>query len=554
MRCVQLLAMVLLVAPSNAHGVRGHRGVVSSEHRLASEAGASILRQGGNAIDAAVATSLAVGVVNPSSCGIGGGGFMLAFDRRTGTVAAVDYREAAPASASRDLFVRDGAVAPQLSLYSGLAVAVPGEVAGLVAILDRLGTLPLAAVAAPAIAYAREGFRIEPHLAKAIGRQRERIQTHPRLAAILLRPDGTPLQAGDLLRQPELANTLERISGAGAGAFYEGPVADAIVASVRDAGGVMELSDLKDYRAVWRQPVHGRFDGYTLHGMPPPSSGGGVLVTILNVLSGDDLLSLGHNSPTYLHLLAEAMQFGFADRAAAYGDSDFVEVPLSQLLSRARAPRLRRLLSAATTFSPSFYGNRLMETDHGTSHVSIVDGNGNAVACTTSINTGFGSMLVAGDTGIILNNTMDVFSAQPGVPNVYGLVGSEANAIAPRKRPLSSMTPTIVTRDGEVVAVAGASGGPFIITGTLQALLNTLIFEQDAAAAVAAPRIHHQWVPPVLMLEKGIRPIDREVMRRLGHQDVELAGMGAVQLIRRWPDGSLDGAADPRKGGEAVGW
>ena len=257
-----------------------------------------------------------------------------------------------------------------------------------------------------------------------------------------------------MLRQPDLARTLEHVASSGAPGFYDGPVAEAIVATVRAAGGVMTLSDLADYRPIWRPPVHGRFDGYNIYSMPPPSAGGGVLVTILNVLSTYDLTALEHNSPTYMHLLAEAMQFAFADRAALYGDPDFVDVPLAWLLSPARANQLRRRLSAATTFSPRFYGSRFAAGDRGTSHLSVIDSDGNAVACTTSVNTAFGSMLTAGDSGIILNNTMDDFSAQPGVPNVYGLIGAEANAVGPKKRPLSSMSPTIVTRDGKAVAVA----------------------------------------------------------------------------------------------------
>ena len=552
MWCV--FAALLCALPAVAFGLRSEHGMVASGHRLASEAGITMLRQGGNAIDAAIATSLALGVVSPSSCGIGGGGFMVVFDQRTATVATLDYREAAPAAATRDLFIRNGAAVPELSLWSGLAVAVPGEVAGLAAASQRFGSLPLSVVAAPAIEYARNGFPIGEHLAQMIAGQRDRIAAHPRLAALLFRADGTPLQADDVLRQPDLARTLEHVASSGAPGFYNGPVAEAIVATVRAAGGVMTLSDLADYRPIWRPPVHGRFDGYNIYSMPPPSAGGGVLVTILNVLSTYDLTALEHNSPTYMHLLAEAMQFAFADRAAFYGDPDFVDVPLAWLLSPARANQLRRRLSAATTFSPRFYGSRFAAGDRGTSHLSVIDSDGNAVACTTSVNTAFGSMLTAGDSGIILNNTMDDFSAQPGVPNVYGLIGAEVNAVGPKKRPLSSMSPTIVTRDGKAVAVAGGSGGPFIISGTLQALLNSLVFNQEASAALAAPRIHHQWAPPVLMLEDGIRPIDRSALRRLGHQSTSVPKIGAVQLIRRSPDGWLDGAADPRKGGEAVGW
>jgi gamma-glutamyltranspeptidase/glutathione hydrolase len=545
-------AMLMLVSALPARAASGWRGVVAAEHRLASAAGIAILRQGGNAVDAAVATALAVCVVNPTSCGIGGGGFMVIFERRRGRVFALDYREAAPAAATRDLFVRDGAAVPALSVRGGLAVAVPGEIAGLDAALRRFGTLPFAVVAAPAIAYARDGFPIGAHLAESIAAEHERLRARPPLAALLLRPDGAPRQAGDTLRQPALAATLERIAREGPAAFYTGPVADAIVASAGESGGILSRLDLAAYRPVWRTPLRGRFRGYDVYGMPPPSSGGGVLIEALNLLHADDLRALEHNSATYLHLLAEAMQLGFADRATFYGDPDHVRVPLADLLALPRATSRRRRLSAATTFSPAFYGAAAGRDDAGTSHLSVIDAAGNAVACTTSINTAFGSMVLAGDTGIILNNTMDDFSARPGVPHAYGLVGSHANAIAPRKRPLSSMTPTIVLRDGEVVAVAGGSGGPLIISATLQVLLNALGFDQDAATAVAAPRIHHQWLPPVLLVQPGIPPAVRHALGRAGHRIVEMPRGAAVQLARRAADGRLDGAADPRKGGEAL--
>ena len=548
-------ALLLALAPAVAsHAETGQNGMIAAEHRLAAEAGLRILQRGGNAVDAAVATALAVGVVNPTSCGIGGGGFMMVFDHAARRVSALDYREAAPAAARRDMFARDGKAVPELSLRGGLAVAVPGEVAGLFAVLTRFGTMPFATVAESAIAYARDGFAVEPHLAEGIARFADAIRQQPALAAILLHSDGTPLLSGETLRQPALADTLERIAHDGEPAFYSGPVAAAIVDSVRASGGVMTRHDLASYRAKWRPPLEAEFRGYDVYGMPPPSGGGAGLITALNMMRADDLNALEHNSPTYLHLLAESLQFAFADRATYYGDPDFVRIPVQALLSPQRGRTLRHRMSAATTFSPPYYGDHTLGDDAGTSHVSVVDRAGNAVACTTSINTTFGSMLVAGDTGIILNDTMDDFSTQPGTPNVFGLIGSEANSIAPGKRPLSSMTPTIVTRRGQVVAVAGGSGGPFITTGTLQVLLNVLAFGQDAQAAVAAPRIHDQWVPPYLMVESGIGPNERWALHRLGHQDVDTPGGGAIGLVLRGADGRLDGAADPRKGGAARGW
>lgn len=554
MRHAVVAGFILLVCASGALAAQGRRGMIAADHRLAAEAGLAILQEGGSAADAAVAAALAVGVANPSGCGVGGGGFMVAFDHRSRTVTALDYRETAPAAATREMFMRKGKAVPELSLSSGLAVGVPGEVAGLLAMLERYGRLPFSAVAAPAIRYARDGFPVESHLAGMIATNVDRIRLRPGLAAILLDENGEPLREGDILRQQNLARALEQIAAGGAAAFYRGPIADAIVDSVRAAGGIMERADLERYWPVWRTPVHGRFRGYDVHSMPPPSSGGGVLIELLNMVRNDDLNALEHNSPTYLHLLAEAMQFGFADRAMYYGDPDSVHVPLPFLLSSKHAARLRHRLSAARTFPPDFYGSRAEDVDHGTSHISVVDVDGNAVACTTTINTAFGSMIVAGETGIILNNEMDDFAAQPGVPNVYGLVGSEANAVGPGKRPLSSMAPTVVTRDGEAVLVLGASGGPTIITSTLQTLLNILVFGWGAEAAVAAPRVHHQWWPATLAAEGGIPHSTRATLERVGHQITDATALGSVQVVWRREDGSLDGAADPRKGGEARGW
>lgn len=546
------ILLLLLAVPAAA--ASGRNGMVAAEHRLAAAAGLGILQAGGNAVDAAVATALAVGVVNPTSCGIGGGGFMMILTAAERRLEALDYRETAPAAASRDMFVRDGTAVAGLSQRDGLAVATPGEVAGLFAALRRHGRMSFAAVAAPAIALARDGFAVERHLAESIARNTDLIRARPGLAALLLRADGTPLRVGDTLRQPQLAATLERIAAHGPAGFYDGPVATAIAGSVEQSGGVLTRRDLAAYRPVWRRPLHTDFHGYAFYGMPPPSSGGGVMIEVLNMLRADDLAALEHNSATYIHLLAEALQFGFADRAAFYGDPDRVRVPIATLLAPRRGRERRQRISAPTTFSPGWYGSQTVGTDAGTSHLSVVDRDGNAVACTTSINTAFGSMVVAGDTGIILNNTMDDFSAQPGVPNAFGLIGSSANAIAPGKRPLSSMSPTIVTREGAVAAVAGGSGGPFIITGTLQALLNVLVFGYDAEAAVAAARLHHQWAPQVLLVERGIGDGERRALGRLGHRVDEAPMTAAVQLVVRAPDGTLDGAADPRKGGEAAGW
>ena len=557
LRTLVLLAALLSTTARPAAAAWAAHGMVASEHKLASQAGVEILKRGGNAIDAAVATAFAVCVVNSSSCGIGGGGFMLMYLARERRAVALDYREVAPAAASRDMFVRDGKAVPELSLRGGLAVAVPGEVAGLTAALRRHGKLPLATVMQPAIRYARDGFPVGTHLAKEIAQNLSGLRSNPLLARTFLHAEGTPLVAGETLRQPELAETLQQIARGGPQVFYRGAIAERIVRSNRAAGGVLTPSDLATYRPTWRAPLQAEYDGATVYAMPPPSSAG-ILLEVLGMLRGDDLRALGHDSPAYTHLLAEAMKHAFADRAQLYGDPDAVAVPLQRLLAPPNLTALRRHIEATRTLDQNAYGSSAMDagataSDHGTSHLSVMDEDGNAVACTTTINTGFGSMVVAEGTGIILNNEMDDFAAQPGVPNVYGLIGTEANVIAPRKRPLSSMAPIIVTRHGNPVLAAGGSGGPLILSGTLQVLLNVLDFGFDATAAVAAPRIHDQWMPPVLLVEPGIPGATREVLARYGHTVKEVLAMGAIQAVRR-DAGVYEGAADARKGGEAVGW
>ncbi|HVN84015.1 MAG TPA: gamma-glutamyltransferase [Candidatus Binatia bacterium] len=544
--------IAILLARSAGATVATH-GMVASDHALASAAGVEILQRGGNAVDAAAATALAVCVVNSSSCGIGGGGFMLAYFPRTQRAIALDYRERAPAAASRDMFVRDGKAVPELSRAGGLAIAVPGEIAGLAHAVRRYGRLQLAVVMEPAIRLARDGFPIGEHLADEIARGREAIAAYPALAAVLLHADGTARAVGERLQFPALAQTLTQIADQGPQAFYSGATAADLVETVREAGGVFTRDDLASYRPLERPVLRGRYRGRTVLTMPPPSSGGGVLLQILNIIARDDLAALGAQSPTTLHLLAEAMKHAFADRAEVYGDPDFVRVPLPQLLSPRYAETLRNRISARTTFDRSFYGQADPPRDAGTSHLSVIDGEGNAVALTTTINTGFGSLVMSPRTGVILNNEMDDFAAQPGVPNVFGLVGAAANAVAPRKRPLSSMTPTIVLDHGRPVLIVGGSGGPLIITATLQTLLNVVDFDLDAAAAIAAPRIHDQWVPDVLAVEPGIDGATRDALARRGHLIKEMPRMGAVQAIRV-DGGGLDGAADPRKGGAAVGW
>jgi gamma-glutamyltranspeptidase / glutathione hydrolase len=529
----------------------GTRGAVAAEHRLAAEAGVEMLAAGGNAIDAAVATAFASGVVNPSSSGIGGGGFLLAVTARDGKVRAIDFRERAPERATRDMYVRDGRVDPQASLRGALAVAVPGEVRGLAEALKTLGTLPLARVLAPAIRLASEGFPVGTHLASVLAKNRETIRSQPALAAIYLKADGTPYAAGERFTNEDLAGTLRSLAEHGPEVFYSGDIGKRIVDTIASAGGIMTTRDLLAYKAVWREPLRVSYRGHEVLGFPPPSSGGGVVLEILNVLGGFEAELLRERSPRALHVLAEASKLAFADRAREYGDPDFVNVPLDRLLSPKYATELRQRISLERALPTS--SEPSSPKKGGTSHLSVIDAAGTAAALTTTINTAFGSMLVVPGTGIVLNNEMDDFSVAPGVANVYGLIGSEANSIRPGKRPLSSMAPTIVRRKGKVVLVAGASGGPHIISSTLETLLDVVDGGLPLEKALAAPRIHHQWVPNLLFVEPTLEREARDGLERLGHRVTEAPEIGAVQAVAVSPAG-LVGVGDPRKGGGAAAW
>ncbi len=552
------LCCVAFLWAADATAEMAVRGMVAAEHPLAARAGATILEEGGNAMDAAVATAFAVCVLNPSSCGIGGGGFLLYYRAQDRQAFALDFRETAPRALRPELFFADGRFDARRSQRGGLAVGVPGEVAGLALAQERFGTLPLRVVLEPAIRLARNGFPVGSHLAKEIANNQRELAAQPQLARWFLHEDHRPRREGELLKLPELATTLSTIADEGPHAFYRGLIAREIVQAVREKGGVMTEDDLAAYAPKWRKPLAASYRGFRILTMPPPSSGGGVLLAALSILRADDLTRLGHNSPTYLHLLAETMKHVFADRARYYGDPDFVRVPLAELLDPNLTAALRRRILSTRTLAPNEYGSHLPPSaspaeDAGTAHLSVIDAEGNAVACTTTINTAFGAMVVAGSTGILLNNQIDDFAIAPNAPNAYGLVGSAANAAAPGKRPLSSMAPTIVLQGDRAVAALGGSGGPMIISGTLQVLLNVLVFDYDAVQAVAAPRIHHQWQPPVLLVEPQVDPTTRNVLERVGHTVREVPAMGAIQLVRRIPSG-FDGAADPRKGGGASGW
>jgi gamma-glutamyltranspeptidase/glutathione hydrolase len=552
--------LLLAVAVANgtaasAESAAGTNGAVAAEHRLASQAGVEILRAGGNAVDAAIAALLAGGVVHPSSSGLGGGGFMLVYLARRASVHAIDFRETAPAAAERDMFVRNRRVDDVASKRGGLAVAVPAEPRGFAYALARYGTMTFAAVAAPAIRLARDGFEVEAFLAESLEKYRAELAADPALAAELLRPDGGPYRAGERMRRPALAATLERLSRDGVESFYSGVLADDIVSAVQRSGGILSAADLAGYRVVERPPVVTRYRGLTVAGMPPPSSGGGVIATALEILEAYRLADLGDDTPTYEHLVAETLKAGFADRARDYGDPDFARVPLTHLTAPPRAAAIRARFSAVRPLPAATYGAGEPARDAGTAHVSVIDAAGNAVACTSSVNTAFGAKV--GTNGIVLNNTMDDFSLQPGVPNAYGLIGNEANSIAPRKRPLSSMSPTIVFDGRGARLAAGASGGPLIISATLQTVLDVVDFDLGVGDAVNAARVHHQWIPDVLTVEERLPEATRSSLERRGHTLRTIPAIAAVQAVQRRVENGeprLSAASDARKGGAAAAY
>ncbi len=541
-------------------------GVVAADHQLASAAGLEILQQGGNVVDAAVATAFALSVLRPESCGIGGGGFMLIYDASTGETVAIDYREQAPSAAHRDMFLdANGEPIAELSRHGGLAVATPCEIKGLCLALEQYGTLDLATVLAPAIRIAQDGVAADESHCSSQQLVIDDLQEDPAVREAFASLEqyylngGQASEVGESFHSP-LGEVLARIADEGSNGFYRGDVAHAIINAVHNAGGVMTLDDLASVQPVIRKPLSASYEGTTLLTMPPSSSGGVALIEILQILSayesqhaGLRLEDLGHNSPEYAHIVIEAMQHAFADRAAYLGDADFAAVPVERLLSEEHAAELASRIDD-TVHPREYYGRFAPVDDAGTSHFSVMDAEGNAVACTGTINTLYGSYVVVPEFGIVLNNEMDDFAALPGRPNAFRLVQSEANAIEPGKRPLSSMTPTILVQDGRAVFAAGASGGPRIITTTLQVLLNVTRFDMPISKAVTAPRFHHQWLPEELELEPELLNELQAPLESRGHELVERDALGVCQAVLRLPDGRLQGMSDPRKGGEARGF
>lgn len=553
------LALLMAIGPAfgqailegeRFHPVTAKQGMVATSHTLATEVALNVLRDGGNAVDAAVTAGFALAVTQPRSGNIGGGGFMLIAKGDGSEPEAIDYREKAPAGASETMFQDEsGDVVRDRSRFTHLAAGVPGTVAGLALALERHGTISLKQALAPAIKLAREGFIVPQRFTEGLEQARERLQRWPATRNTFYKEDGSAWQPGERFRQPELADTLQRIADDGVKGFYEGKTAELIADEMARHDGLITREDLKDYRPVVRTPVRGNYRGYDIYSMSPPSSGGTHIVQILNILEGFPMADYGHNSADAIHHMAEAMKLAYADRARYLGDTDYVDVPLKGLTSKGYAEELRKSMDPekarpASDINP---GQPAAWESPETTHFSVVDQWGNAVSNTYTINFSYGSGITVEGAGFLLNNEMDDFSAKPGVPNAYGLIGGEANKVEPGKRMLSSMSPTIVKKDGKNVLVTGSPGGSRIITTTLQVILNVIDHDMNIQTAVSAPRMHHQWLPDEIRIEQGVSPDTIRLLEERGHKVVDGSAMGAIQSIMVGEDGVLHGGADPRR-------
>lgn len=534
----------------------GRDGMVVSPEAHATRAGHAILEAGGNAVDAAVAVAFALGVTEPYHSGIGGGGFLL-IRKNDGQVIAIDARETAPAAATADMYVREG-VAKDASRFGPLAVGVPGLVAGLAKALEAHGTMGLAQVLAPAIELAEKGFPVGPRHVRMvkIWQRYELDERFPATAAIQLPAKGAPIGVGWRLVQRDLAKTLRTLAKKGPEPFYRGAIAKAIVAELEGRGGILVAEDLASYQPVVRDAVTGHYRGLEVISFPPPSSGGIALIEMLNILEGFDLASMEAGSSEAIHHVTEAMKLAFVDRAEFLGDSDFVDVPVRGLTAKAYAEALRKRVSPERALNLEGPGVPDPTLDGGTTHFSITDSEGNAVAVTQTVNLLFGSGITAAGTGIVLNDEMDDFSVAVNEPNAFGLIDRKGrNAVAPKKRPLSSMTPTIALKDGALRMVTGSPGGPRIITTVLLSMLNVIEWGHDVSEAVSAPRFHHQWVPDKLFVEPEVPKDVRDALSERGHNVVvsERHWSSAQAIVIDPETGWHWGGSDPRSDGLALG-
>jgi gamma-glutamyltranspeptidase/glutathione hydrolase len=540
--------------PFTQKGVIADKAMVVSAHPLATEIGLDILRKGGNAIDAMVAVHTALAVTTPRAGNIGGGGFMV-MRTKDGQTHCLDFREMAPSKGGKNMYLdRTGNPIDSLSTFGHLAAGVPGAVAGMVAAHDSLGTLPWATLIQPAIDLARKGVTFSANELDNINKKTDAIRRYStQTNAFIAHKEWT---TKDTLFQPELAASLERIRDEKRKGFYEGETARLILEEMQRGGGLISQLDLINYQVVWREALRGNYRDYGIIGMPPPSSGGIALIQLLEMVESYPLGSLGWQSGEAVHLMIEAERRVYADRAKHMGDMDYYPVPISQLLdSTYLAQRMVDFDPNKATSSDAIQAGEIdyLESEE-TTHFSIVDAEGNAIAVTTTLNGSFGNCVVVGGAGFLLNNEMDDFSLKPGVPNSYGLVGASANAIAPGKRMLSSMSPTIIEKDGKLFMVVGTPGGSKIITTVFQVVTHVIDFEMSMQGAVNAPRFHHQWRPEKVDYEADALTQALASLIARGHILEERKPMGLVNAILRLPNGKLEGAADPRRDGKAAGY
>ena len=538
------------------HPVQAANGMVATEQNLASQIGLEILKNGGNAVDAAVAIGFSLAVSLPNAGNIGGGGFMLVHDAKSNKTVALDFREKAPAAATETMYQdENGEIIPRKSWYTHQAIGVPGTVAGLTKALEQWGSLPLAEVMQPAIDLAEQGYEVSPTMAKLLQVEKDNLGKWPTTKAIFFDGD-EPLALGDTLVQKNLAESLKLIAKEGADAFYKGAIAEEIVRDQEAHDGLITKDDLASYEATEREVVRGDYRGYEIVSMPLPSSGGIHIIQILNAMEHLPIKESGVNSAKTISLMAETMKRAYADRSEYLGDSDFVDVPIQELTSKEYAKAiadevLKGEITPAQEIKP---GDLAPYESDQTTHYSVVDKEGNAVAVTYTLNLNFGSGIVAGETGILMNNEMDDFSAKPGVPNAFGLIGGSANAIEAGKRPLSSMTPTMVLKDGKPWLVTGSPGGARIITTVLQQIVNAIDFGMNPAAATNTPRFHHQWLPDELRLEVGFSPDTIQLLENAGYDVSVKPSMGRTQTIQIIDD-TMYGYSDPRNpDGSAIGY
>ncbi|MDQ7048787.1 MAG: gamma-glutamyltransferase [Enterobacterales bacterium] len=553
----------IIASMQTAQPVWAKHGMVVSVNRLATQVGVDILKQGGNAVDAAVAVGFALAVTYPRAGNLGGGGFMLIHlsanqqNKQVAKTIAIDYREMAPNKAQKDMFLNaNGKVIKNRSLFHGASSGVPGSVMGMALALKNYGSLPLSLVIQPAIELAEKGFVVSYDFSGSLENKKQRLQKWASSKKVFYHKDGSSYQPGEQFIQGDLAKTLKLIAKQGSAGFYRGEVAHKVVDSIQQAGGIMSLEDLTKYQAIIRKPVSTNYRGYQVYSMPPPSSGGIHLIQLLNILENSDRRALGHNTAASIHQMTEAMKYVYADRSEYLGDSDFYPVPQKALLSKAYAKQIYNNISAdkivpSEAIKP---GHLAPYESNQTTHYSVIDRWGNSVSTTTTLNFSYGSGLVAEGTGVLMNNEMDDFSSKPGVPNAYGLLGGKANAIAAGKRPLSAMTPSIVLKQGKPFLVTGSPGGSRIITTTLQIILNVIDHQMNIAEATNASRVHHQWYPDEIRVEKGLSQDTISLLKAMGHPIVVKSAMGSTQSIMVTEQGYW-GAADPRsRDAQAAGY